>query len=216
VTTCSQPNQGEINEDVLNWSVFMLTCFRLRGPDEPWGDYGSILFHGMSCYSDREDGLIQLERTGPFIPPISFPASDIIITAAFRQQLESAGLTGLCLRPVIKHLIVASEWHLWDRSAEDPAFYPNSGEPEDYILGHKHRADLADEMGPLWEVCPPVVARIERSDGIRLVVESIPSLDFFRAEGVGYNYVSARARGWLEDHAAEWVKFEDVLYCERG
>jgi hypothetical protein len=45
--------------------------FRLEAPEAPWGDYGSILQHGMTAHLGRNpEGLAQLERTGPFIPPI--------------------------------------------------------------------------------------------------------------------------------------------------
>ena len=38
-----------------------------------WGDYGSILIKGMSRHLPRRDNLIQVERTGPFIPSITLP-----------------------------------------------------------------------------------------------------------------------------------------------
>jgi hypothetical protein len=46
----------------------------LREAGAPWGDYGNILVHGMSAHAGRSmDGRIRLERTGPFVPPITFP-----------------------------------------------------------------------------------------------------------------------------------------------
>jgi hypothetical protein len=80
-----------------------------------WGDYHQILMHGMSCHLDRAGDLIQLERTGPFVPPISQPGiGDIVVTDAFRKKLEASGLLGLRFQPVIKKLIVHSDWHTWD------------------------------------------------------------------------------------------------------
>ena len=69
----------------------------------PWGDYGNILLTGMTSHLDREDGRLQLERTGPFVPPIALSGiADIVVTDAFRSALEASGLTGLRFQPVIK------------------------------------------------------------------------------------------------------------------
>jgi hypothetical protein len=114
----------------------------------PWGDYYDILLNGMSCHLDRTEGLIQLERTGPFVPPISFPGiSDIVVTDAFRRQLEASGLSGLRFQPVIKRRIVRLDWHLWDSGVEEPAEYPADGEPESYILERSHSASTANQIG---------------------------------------------------------------------
>src|SRR5215510_7430409 len=89
-----------------------------------WGDYHYILVHGMSCHLVRVDGRIQLERTGPFVPPISFPGiSDLVVTNAFRRELENSRLIGLHYQPIIKKLIVKSDWHKWDQTAEEPPKY---------------------------------------------------------------------------------------------
>ena len=44
-----------------------------------WGDYGSMLIGGMSGHLPRRDGLIQLERTGPFVPPMTFPGIGVVV-----------------------------------------------------------------------------------------------------------------------------------------
>ena len=71
----------------------------------PWGDYGGILAHGMGKRSDK--GEFELERVGPFVPPISFPFGAIIVTDAFKKELETSGLTGLAYRHVVKTRIVS-------------------------------------------------------------------------------------------------------------
>ena len=54
-----------------------------------WGDYGSILINGMSRHLPRKDNLIQLERTGPFIPPITLPGiGDMLAISAVKNDLE--------------------------------------------------------------------------------------------------------------------------------
>ena len=112
----------------------------LRRPDRsplPWGDYGSILVHGMSLHLPRIDGIIQLERTGPYIPPVTFPGvSDIVVTDAVKRELEIR-LPALHFLPLIKKHIVRLDWQNWDPTAR-PAAPPITGEPEDYILKNPH------------------------------------------------------------------------------
>jgi len=186
----------------------------------PWGDYGSVLLSGMTMHLEREKGLLQLERTGPFVPPISFPApGHVVVTDDFRQRLEGSGLSGVSFRPVIKKRIVHLEWERWDRSTADPPVFPRSGEPEDYILERRHSRRLAKAIGDLWEVCleQKVLAELVRSNAapwsteVHLLLASWDGTDFFRAKGVLYDYVSGRAKRWLEETTPEWVAFEAAL-----
>src|SRR5919197_1481155 len=103
----------------------------------PWGDYGDILAQGMAGESARApDGGLELERTGPFVPPITFPAmSVIVVTDEFRSQLEQSGLSGSPLRRVQKSGFVRLNWHQWNQSGPAPPVFPDSGEPEDYVFG---------------------------------------------------------------------------------
>jgi hypothetical protein len=190
-----------------------VNVYRLAARKMPWGDYGSILASGMSAHLSRKDGLIQLERTAPFVPPISFPGiGDIVVTDAFRRELEASGLTGFTFAPVVKARIVESSWETWDRAAPKPAQYPPGGEPEDYILASPHRPDLADRVGALWELVPGLAATVERrkiGEGpmdVEILLRRSGTSDVFRAEGVRYNYVTQRALEWLGAHAGEWVQ----------
>jgi len=105
----------------------------LCSKDAPWGDYGEILMRGMTSHLPRtSEGLLQLERTAPFVPPITFPGiGDLVVTNDFGQRLDSSGLTGLSFMPVKKARIVKLEWERWDRKAASPVIYPHSGEPVD-------------------------------------------------------------------------------------
>lgn len=192
----------------------------LDSPEVPWGDYGDILLCGVTAHLSRQDGMLQLERTGPFIPPISFSGiRDIVVTDVCRALLEASGLTGFTFRPVIKRHIVHLEWERWDRTTEDPPEFPETGEPEDYILERPHSPEIAEGMGNLWEVVlgeHAVVERVPRGPGstdndIYVVQASWDGTDFFRASTVGYVYVSEQAKTWLEQVAAEWVSFRRPL-----
>src|SRR5258708_4824998 len=95
-----------------------------------WGDYGHILQHGMAGHRPRGDGRLALERTGPYIPPITLPGiGEVVVTSAARQLLESSELTGFSFQPVDKVLTVELHWEDWDLSADEPPHFPDSGEP---------------------------------------------------------------------------------------
>ncbi len=125
----------------------------IRGASGQWGDYGSILFHGMM---DRQG---QLERTGPYVPPVTAPGyNTIVVTESCRRKLESRGIDGLVFVPVVLTKLVLIKWHEWDRAYPQPKRYPPQGEPENYILGRKDRPALRDKVGRLWRLTQNGVA----------------------------------------------------------
>src|ERR1051325_554930 len=93
-------------------------------PDEPevsWGDYGHILLTGMVTERDPATGMRGVMRTGPFVPPISFPFMwNIVVSDDLKRRLEESGLSGLSFRPIRKSHIVELDWHTWDASADMP------------------------------------------------------------------------------------------------
>jgi hypothetical protein len=132
-----------------------------------WGDYGDILQHGMSSHRRRVNGRLSLERTGPQIPPITLPGiGDIIAAAEARNQLEATDLTGFTFVPVEKALIVELHWETWNLSSAEPPELPESGEPEDYILGGTHSQTASEALGELWEIAVPLTVSIFRPQPI--------------------------------------------------
>jgi hypothetical protein len=180
-----------------------MTVYRLQSPDPPWGDYGDVLIHGLSAHIGRANGLLQLERTGPFVPPLTQPGiDDLIVTDALRRQLQATALTGFVFRPLIKRRIVRLNWEEWDWTAPDPPEYPASGESEDYVLQRPHDPELAHQIGDLWEL---VITATRRADPTAF--ENWTGDDFFRLEGTAYTLLSEHARAWLERAATRWVRF---------
>lgn len=159
--------------------------------DPPWGDYGAILISGLA--SRRADGTIEIERSGPFIPPVTIASFKyLLITDVVRNGMESAELSGVLFREAIKRRIVRIDWTEWDRSARLPPRLPPQNEPENYILRRKHNAALAEEIGPIWEVVLDEIGTDLRR-GLR-----------------GEILVSERARDWLATIAPEWIRSEAV------
>lgn len=192
----------------------MAKFYILDGPKSPWGDYSDVLIAGMSGHLGRQDGRMQLERTGPYVPPISFPGlSDIVVTDSFRHELESSVLTGLRFQPVTKKRIVHLDWHTWDCSTKEPPEYPEEGEPEGYILDRPHSQDVSDQIGDLWELLVEERATVQRetkTSRILLVGASWCGEDLFRAKGVGYIYTTETGKAWFKQHAPEHVSFKEV------
>lgn len=175
-----------------------MNFYILRGPEPYWGDYGDILIHGMSAYADRMDGKIQLYRTGPFIPPISFPEiCDVVVTNEIKVLLHD-NFDDLAFSPVDKVHIATVNWEGWDTSADDPLYYPENGEPEDYILGKPHDLVSANQMGAIWELLVPEVQTASEIS------------DWARISGNRRVIVSERVKSLLEGNVAQWVRFQLV------
>jgi hypothetical protein len=198
-------------------------AWRLSGAPSPWGDYGNILINGMSTHLPRSSGRIQLERTGPFVPPISFPVV-AVVTDVIRMELERQGLTGITFQDVRLARIVRLDWEKWDRTADLPQ-YPVDGEPESLIVNRPHDEELAARMGPLWELVPAKwgtasTTRVSRKPlkyrALLTPERDVPMPDVFRAAGTGlaFTFVSPRAREWFAQRLGEWVQFESVERAE--
>ena len=208
--------------------------FEIKHPHFPWGDYGHVLVAGEArCADDDEEemGPLFVCRTGPFIPPITFPFGHIIVTDALRQQLENSGLNAQ-FGPVIKKKVVNIAWQTWDRTKPEPEFYPGSGEPEHY-LRRKHDPASAEALGTLWELMVPFACdgkKVQRKrrdydpknryhqmspweDDIVIVSETWKGGDFFKAKPYGCQFVSERAKAWLEQRVSDWTTFTEAPTC---
>jgi hypothetical protein len=179
-----------------------------------WGDYGDILQQGMTAHSPRISGRLALERTGPYMPPLTLPGFSIILTNEARELLESSGLTGFAFLPVEKKLIVELRWETWDLSAEEPAEYPESGEPEDYILARPHSPATAAALGDLWELIVPFNVEILRPAPIvnsykdlQINLGTWDGVDFIRSREYGRCLLSQRAMEWISGHWQRYVEF---------
>ena len=118
-----------------------------------WGSYGPILVHGMTGHQKRNDGLLQLARAGPFVPPVTFPGlHEVVVTDNLRRELESTSrIIPIEFRRVTKSHIVELHWHTWNLDADEPEEYP-VGAPEDYIFARPHSEEMAKQIGDIWEV----------------------------------------------------------------
>jgi hypothetical protein len=182
-----------------------------------WGDYGYILQHGMAAHMPIQGGKLRLERTGPYIPPISLPGiGEIVLTAQAKRHLDGSGLTGFSTETVEKVLIVELHWENWDLSAEEVPEYPESGEPEDYILGKAHSESASAALGELWEIVVPTTLTILRPRSIvssykelRIDVSTWTGADLVRSSDYGSVLFSEKARDWFSEHWSKYVAFDE-------
>lgn len=170
----------------------------------PWGDYGDILFAGML---DNTGEQLLLERTGPYIPELYLAnISSILVTDTLKVRLESAGIKGITgFRPVLKQKIVRIGWQDWD-PGQQAEFYPDSGEPEDYILEEEHDPELAAAMPEVWEMQVATQYQLEKNDGSFHLKET-PALDIFMPENMGWVVVSAVFRELLMTENIDTVTY---------
>jgi hypothetical protein len=179
-----------------------------------WGDYGYILEHGMTAHSPRLNGKLALERTGPYISPITFPGiGSVLLTDEARKHLEGSGLGGFSFLPVEKKLIVELHWEQWDLTAVEPPEYPDSGEPEDYILERPHSA-AAYDLGDLWELLVPVNVEILRLSPIvasykefKIDLRTWDGSDLLRSKDFGGILFSERARQCFSELWGRYLEF---------
>ncbi len=128
----------------------MIYCL-LKNKIMPWGDYGSILLSGMACHRGMILGRLQIERTGPFIPPIIDAGIwRFIVSSRLKERIQNDHPDVRLIRS-IKRKISKVEWEKWDINADKPLFYPDEGEPENYILSKWHNIKTSMQMGPIYQ-----------------------------------------------------------------
>ena len=140
--------------------------------------------------------------------------------------MSKSTLGDLKFRPVTKEHIVELHWEKWDRTAS-PAKYPDGGEPEDYLAG-PHSPKASDGLGDVWELVlrrgatvkadvrfsPPAVLPLARLE-IRVDKSTwngdpiFLGVDPKSARAGVWVLVSDAGKKWLEQHAKEWVSFEE-------
>lgn len=54
-----------------------------------WGDYADILINGVTRHLGRKGELLQLERAGPYVPPITKSFCDILASDELKSRVAS-------------------------------------------------------------------------------------------------------------------------------
>lgn len=127
----------------------------LKNKEVSWGDYGDALCYGYLNTMDDNFELIdypELERTGPYVPELYKANSvDLLLIESLKKLLEHHNIKGVeKYVKVVKKKIVKINWEKWDSNSSDPEFYPDSGEPEDYIYEGIHNEEIAKKMPEIY------------------------------------------------------------------
>lgn len=181
-----------------------------------WLGWADVLLHGLTRPRPNDHVALQLERTGPYVPALTFPGdADVVVTDALRAQLAER-VRELRFRAVELSRVVRLDWHLWDVAGLEPKFVPESLDPADYVRGAPHDAELAAAIGPLWEVVADVDVHVEDEDGAfhpeDHVGQPLVRADLCR----GANYVSDELRAALEDAAPGLAAFRPAGRTRRA
>ncbi len=178
-----------------------------------------MLVHGLATRDERSH-LIRLSRTGPWVPPISFPgAGALVLRARFAGQLEAAHLVKrLIFDPVILEKVVELHWNEWE---DEPELYPISDNPDDYVLKGRHSHETLLQMPQLLELFLEPTAHGKMGPvqpgvrGLHLFADTWNGDHLFRAHESGENFVTPTGRDWFREHAAEYVDIEPVPVIHR-
>ena|SRR5579863_4136710 len=114
---------------------------------------------------------------------------------------------------LLKRCTVELRWENWDLQAEEPAEFPESGEPEDYILARPHEPTIANLLGDIFELASTSSVKIFRREVVNdytdLAVDTSTwnSADVLRGEGYGSLLFSDRARPWFSERWELCVSF---------
>ena len=180
--------------------------YQIRPGAAPWGDYGDILWNGITEeVPDGNRSVVTVSRTGPFVPPITLPFGHIIVTEEFRKKIAIEKFSGLAFAPVHYRTVVAVDWQGWDRNAADPRFYPDTGEPEDYLRPAAHDAELAAAMPRLWAWNVAATAGLQVHGTNTFRRERHPGADVVREFHIFW--INERMKVWLDESAGQWLSF---------
>jgi hypothetical protein len=120
--------------------------------------------------------------------------TDLLVTDAAKGELEASDLEGLAFRPVELAHVTRVVWQAWDTEADEPGFYPSSGEPEGFAVDGLHDADLARSMGPVWEVVLEPWATVPDAD----LASGTPETCEVRASFAAARWIGARYGEWID------------------
>lgn len=183
----------------------MARFYQLRNSSAPWGDYGYILRNGLlATRTKAKSPLVEVERTGPFLPPITFPFDAIVVSEAAKEQLETGRFAGLQFSRAKYAKVVRLDWHEWDHLVPEPQRYPASGEPEDYIIKGKNSDRTAAVMPAIWAFNVPPTEGLQLLGSNTFRLDRAPDADIFREYSI--HWVSERMRVWLEANFGEWIQ----------
>lgn len=188
----------------------MSKYFAVESANAPWGDYGDILVNGLAeTTGGTGPHAIYVSRTGPYVPPVTQPFGLIIVTDDFRHELEASTLTGFDFVEAQYRKLVRLDWQAWNADADEPIAYPETGEPEDYIVEGSHDPTLLVQMPRLWALVVEPTSELQVQGTGSFHGDRHPGTDIAREFTL--HWVTDRMKAWLErSSAGQWITFRPV------
>jgi hypothetical protein len=193
-----------------------MKVYKIENKKMPWGDYGNILLTGIL---NTEGGVTKIKRTGPYIPPITICGIDtVVVTTEFKELIESSGLQGFSFTPMDILKLVNIDWTNWDLRADEPKFYPETGEPEDYIDEGQNDDKLLSKVKFLWTMNISNKIEVELKQGSDWWI-NIPQIrkdswkeNFGVTEKIRYVFVDDIGKDWLTDNCDGQLSFTEIEF----
>ena len=168
----------------------------------PWGDYGNTLFSGLLKILDKD------------YEELDFPRN-LILKDDIKKGIEKAEILGIKkFKKVLKKKIVDIDWHTWDLDAKEPKYYPESGEPENYILKKKNDFSLINSTPELWEldmiqeytICK-VSQQIDNIGYTDIALMESPKYDIFSPRNMNLIIISEKLKQLFEDSQVTTLQY---------
>ncbi|WP_158978792.1 hypothetical protein [Cellulophaga sp. L1A9] len=188
----------------------------LKNREMPWGDYGDILFSGLLTVMDDDYNDIdihEIERTGSYIPEIyCVNSTNLVLSENVKIVLLKNNITGIDkFHYTIFKKIVNIDWKSWNQKHEDPAFFPETGEPIDYIEDGEDDTNLHNELSVFYsiKIKEATIDLIKSEDSIYKLENPI-DIDLFIPSNMNRIIVSEKFKKVIESEGIDTLKFIEI------
>lgn len=185
--------------------------------------YNHWLVHG-SVRRNPATKQLELERIGPYAPPILFPSKGLIlVSSSVKNNLVESHLTGVNFIAVVKKRVVHHAWRVGDpwvvteyKADEIPilAAHVEQSARLDSIMNQPHSTVASAAIGDYWELKVQESSTHERrnSSGQYFLSNITGKLgDMFQPHGSESIYLSPEGHNWMSTTLGKWVDFELVF-----
>ena len=183
--------------------------FRI-GRNPFWGDFGGILQNGFVIESEPT---YLISRTGPFVPPVSFPIGAMVLSDSYRHVFTSSQLFACNIQPVRYMKIVDLRWETWDLNGPLPSRFTSG--PEDVILKGNHSRDCLRLTEKSWSVVDIPRTCTSTStlddDGWKFTLDASDwnGSHLFRSNNQNFIFVSDVGRNFFQQNSEQWMDFSE-------
>ena len=198
--------------------------FRI-GNRRMWMHFGDYLISGRTTRYHLSPAPMDLERFGPFVPPLYMTHTRAIVSNATRLAIERDRPFDVGFRRTHYERVLPLGWHEWDFDAPYPPVIPTNRDPGYYYFDVMDRmtdsertrvsAELAQEMEQSWELVLPVIPCDVRWLGnqdeleVTLLDEEYKGL-FYSSDREIYPLADVATKRWFEANVGPWAHFEPV------